>query len=60
MMKCEKCLHARMIVSENGVHPVCCLSQKKAMNCIMGKKSHFITVIKDEDGNMKTEYDCKE
>ena len=49
MKKCEGCLHSRMIVSENGYHAVCCLSQKKAMDCMFGKQSHFATVKKDDD-----------
>lgn len=49
MQKCEKCLHSRMIVSENGYHAVCCLSQKKAMDCIIGKKSSFVSVKADKE-----------
>lgn len=49
MDKCEKCLHSRPIVSENGYHAVCCLSQKKAMDCIMGKKNHFATLEKNKE-----------
>ena len=55
MKKCEECLCSRMIVSENGYHAVCCLSQKKAMDCIMDKKSHFVTLKKDKSGNTKAE-----
>lgn len=43
MTNCEKCLNSRPIVSENGLHSICCLSQKKAINCITGKKDHFVT-----------------
>lgn len=49
MQKCEKCLKSRLIVSENGYHAVCCLSQKKAMDCIMGKKNHFVSVKEDKE-----------
>ena len=55
MKKCEECLHSILIISENGCHFVCCLSQKKAMDCIMGKKSQFATLKRDEDGNIKVE-----
>lgn len=49
MNKCEKCLHyCRLIVSENGWHYVCSLSQRKALNCMMNKKSHFVAKEKDE------------
>ena len=47
MTKCEQCLRSRMIISENGTHPICCLSQKKAMDCLTGTKSYFVTVLKD-------------
>lgn len=56
MKDCEKCLHSRLIVSENGYHSVCALSSKKAMNCMKGKKSHFVTLKKDEDGIVKADY----
>lgn len=49
MDKCEKCLHSRPIISENGYHSVCCLSQRAAMNCIMGKKNHFVTLEKNKE-----------
>ena len=42
MDKCEKCLNRRMIVSENGYHFICSLSDIAARNCILGKKDHFI------------------
>lgn len=42
MQKCEECLRSRIIVSENGYHAVCCLAQKKAMNCMTGVRSYFI------------------
>ena len=56
MKDCEKCLHSRPIISENGYHAVCCLSQKKAVNCMMGKKNHFVALKKDESGNIKAEF----
>lgn len=56
MKDCDKCLHSRPIISENGYHAVCCLSQKKAMDCMMGKKNHFVTLKKDEGGNIKAEF----
>lgn len=49
MEKCDKCLHSRVIVSENGYHSVCCLSQKAAMNCMMGKKNHCVTLKNDKE-----------
>ena len=49
MEKCDKCLHSRPIISENGYHSVCTLSDKAAINCMTGKKSQFITLNKDDD-----------
>ena len=51
MKDCEKCLHSRLIISENGYHSVCCLSQKAATDCMIGKKNHFATLEKDESVN---------
>jgi len=39
-MKCETCLNARPVISENGMHSVCCLSSGKATECMIGKKDH--------------------
>lgn len=44
MDKCEKCLQSRMVVSENGIHAACCLSSKRAVDCITGKKDSFIPI----------------
>ena len=49
MNNCEKCLNSRPVVSENGLHPICCLSQKKVIDCMTGKKDHFVT-IKENGG----------
>lgn len=40
-MKCDSCWNSRPIVSENGIHYGCMLSNKKATECITGK-SHFV------------------
>ena len=48
MNKCEECLNGRIILSESGYHSVCCLSQKKAKDCMIGKKSYFATLNKSE------------
>lgn len=39
--RCDNCANSRTIVSENGFHSVCCFSQKKAMDCFMGKKDYY-------------------
>ena len=41
IFNCANCLHGRVGISENGYHTICCLSSKKAMECITGRKSHF-------------------
>lgn len=56
MKDCERCLNGRPIISENGFHPICCLSQKAAIDCMTGKKNHFVTLTRDEDGNIKAEF----
>lgn len=56
MKDCEKCLHSRFIISENGYHSVCYLSQKAAIDCMIGKKSQFATLEKDESGNIKVKF----
>lgn len=40
--RCDMCLNSRHIISENGFHPICCLSEKKSLECITGKKDHYI------------------
>lgn len=32
-MKCEKCLNSRLILSENGWHAICTLSQGEVLDC---------------------------
>ena len=41
--RCDNCANSRVVVSENGYHSVCCLSTKKALDCIMGKKHSFVS-----------------
>ena len=41
MNKCDRCLHGRTIVSENGLHSVCGLSAKIAIDCMTNRKSHL-------------------
>ena len=44
-MKCDNCLNSRRIISENGMHSICCLSEKLAVDCIIGKKDQRIPVM---------------
>lgn len=41
MVNCDSCLNSRPIISENGWHSVCCLSDKKATECLITGK-YFI------------------
>ena len=42
MDKCNKCLNGRLIISENGYHYICMLSQKAASKCLFGTKNRFV------------------
>lgn len=44
MDKCNRCLKARLIISENGLHPICTLSRNKALDCMFGKEDHCLEV----------------
>lgn len=48
-MKCDTCLKSRPIVSENGIHHACCLSDKKVMQCVLGEKNHYVRVKRRSD-----------
>lgn len=54
MNKCDKCLNSRPIISENDYHFICCLSSKKAVNCITNTKDYFITIRKDDTNEHKS------
>lgn len=42
-MKCDFCLNARTIVSENGFHSACCLPKERdAVDCLLGKVDHYV------------------
>lgn len=53
-MKCDRCLNSRRIVSENGFHSICCLSEKKSVDCITGKKDYSVILpsTKDEESEV--------
>lgn len=40
--KCDSCMNGWMRISENGYCAKCTLSQKKAIDCLIGIKSHYI------------------
>lgn len=40
---CDTCFHnSRVIVSENGIHTVCCLSNRAAFKCVTGEKDRYV------------------
>ena len=43
-MKCETCLNRYAVISENGLHYNCSLSEKQAVECILRKKEHYIKI----------------
>ena len=50
-MKCVNCINARTIISENGRHPLCSLTEKEAMECLMNKKDKQIKLPTRENKN---------
>ena len=42
MFKCDDCLNARVIVSENGYYASCCLDEQEAVDCLTGKVDSYI------------------
>lgn len=46
MDKCGHCANSRPVISENGWHFVCALHHTAARNCMLGKKEHFVSVIR--------------
>lgn len=41
LTKCDSCLNSRIVVSENGLHSICCLSEKKAVDCLTNKEDSY-------------------
>lgn len=41
MDNCDKCVHRRGIISENGFHYVCGLSWQAARKCMFGNGQHY-------------------
>ena len=42
-MKCDTCLESRCVVSENGIHHVCCLpDDRDSVNCLIGKDDRYV------------------
>lgn len=56
-MKCDNCLHSRRIISENGMHSVCCLSEKEAMECKTKNKDHSICTMETYEDSFVNGYE---
>ena len=41
-MRCNYCLNARSVISENGLHSICCLKDDACIKCMLGKEDAFI------------------
>lgn len=41
LTKCDSCLNSRVVISENGLRSICCLSEKKAVACITNKEDNY-------------------
>jgi len=53
MSKCDLCINSRAIISENGRHYICCLSEKKAIECILNGYSRYFDVTSYQKIKMK-------
>lgn len=49
MEKCEICYNSRTVLTENGFKQICCLSQKKAMQCILDITDYCVVMRKEID-----------
>ena len=56
-MKCETCLYSRIVISENGYHRICALSDKKAIECIINDYKHYEIDWLKKYANMRGEKD---
>lgn len=41
MKNCEKCINSRLVVSENGYHAACTLSDEDLYDCLSNNLSKF-------------------
>ena len=49
-MNCEECLNSRLILSENGWHAICTLSQEDVHDCFVNG-SKFLPLKKEGEAN---------
>lgn len=48
--KCDGYIYSRLVVSENGFHSVCCLSDNAAIACLTGKVNMRAVLAKSGGG----------
>lgn len=53
MMACDGCIHARRVISENGLHYICTRPRSKAIACILGRKKYRREVGELKKGKQK-------
>ena len=58
MKRCESCGNSRIAVSENGFHPICTLSEKKSVDCLIGKKDYYDGQVKELSKKLCEESSC--
>lgn len=44
MNKCERCLNRVPVISENGMHYNCSLSEKASLKCLINQKDHSVII----------------
>ena len=53
-MKCSTCLHRVPVISENGIHYNCALSEKEALECLVKQKDSYVaSPIKKDPEDIK-------
>lgn len=58
--KCCSCVYSRMAISENGLHPLCGLSSKKAVKCLTGHTEYYKEIRKETDVSAREEMSSSE
>ena len=53
--KCDSCVYSRVVVSENGYHPLCGLSSTKAVKCLTGYKEYYKSLREETDVSAREE-----
>lgn len=51
--KCDSCLNSRIVISENGLHSICCLSEKKAVDCLTNEEDSYKGMPKQKGFNFQ-------